>query len=140
MTQTVHHPKNAAIPKSWDFDLGIPGFRYADLYEPERLKDLLEAFDKALQMADPALFAELRQLRKLIATEQNVPPFIIFGDRSLHEMATHFPQTKTTFANIFGVGKTKLEQYSDRFLACICAYATEHERTETISHSFFKTG
>lgn len=78
--------------------------------------------------SDGALFAQLRELRRTIAHEQNVPPFVVFGDRSLHEMATVFPQTRESLACIFGVGKTKLEQYGDRFLSCIQIYAQTHER------------
>jgi len=79
------------------------------------------------------LFAQLRQLRKTIATEQNVPPFVVFGDRTLNEMATYFPQSKNSLATIFGVGKSKLEQYGDQFLTVIQAYAQEHQLDEQAS-------
>ena len=81
-------------------------------------------------LSDPTLFTTLRALRKTIADEQNVPPFVVFGDRTLHEMATYFPQTTQTLSSIFGVGKSKLEQYGDRFLVCIQAHAKEHSLTE----------
>ncbi len=80
--------------------------------------------------SDPTLFTQLRTLRKSIADEHNVPPFVVFGDRTLHEMATYFPQSIQSLGSIFGVGKTKLEQFGNQFLTCIKSYAQEHQLTE----------
>ncbi|MBU0732357.1 DNA helicase RecQ [Patescibacteria group bacterium] len=72
---------------------------------------------------DSTLFEKLRSLRKEIADKKKVPPFVIFGDRSLQEMAFYFPQTKDTFIRISGVGQEKLKKFSDAFLKEIRAFA-----------------
>lgn len=79
---------------------------------------------------DQALFQELRHLRKILADDRGVPPYIIFGDKSLQEMATYFPQTRQSFAQISGVGAQKLEAFSEFFLQIITAYAAEHNLAE----------
>ena len=68
---------------------------------------------------DPELFEKLRTLRKRIADEQNVPSFVIFGDKSLQQMAYYSPQNKEAFSKISGVGTVKLEHFSEEFLAVI---------------------
>jgi len=68
---------------------------------------------------DTELFEKLRALRKEIADEQNVPPFVIFGDKTLYEMAFYFPSNLEAFSGLFGVGRKKLEAFGEAFLACI---------------------
>ena len=72
---------------------------------------------------DGKLFDELRALRRGLADERNVPPYVVFGDASLRHMAAVFPQSTDEFARISGVGAVKLEQYGPDFLAVIRAYA-----------------
>ena len=79
---------------------------------------------------DPGLFEALRELRRMLAEDRGVPPYVVFGDASLQEMAHYSPMSKESFARITGVGEAKLEQYGDIFLRCICAYAQEHELKE----------
>lgn len=71
---------------------------------------------------NPALFEKLRVLRKKLADDQNVPPYIIFSDVTLKEMASTLPKTKDEFAEIKGVGKQKLVLYADSFLTEIKAF------------------
>lgn len=68
------------------------------------------------------LFNRLRTLRKRLANEQNVPPYIIFSDASLKDMASYFPQNEEQFSWIYGVGENKLKKYAKPFLAEIIAY------------------
>jgi ATP-dependent DNA helicase RecQ len=68
---------------------------------------------------DAGLFESLRALRKKLASEQGVPPFVIFGDRTLHEMARVRPRTDEAFLELFGVGQSKLEKYGPAFMNCI---------------------
>jgi ATP-dependent DNA helicase RecQ len=79
---------------------------------------------------DKNLFEILRRLRKKIADEKNVPPFVIFGDQSLIEMASYFPQSKENFSRIFGVGQEKLNKFGDMFLNVISEYAKEKNISE----------
>ena len=54
-----------------------------------------------------------------------LPPYIIFGDKTLHEMARAFPQRPESLLNITGVGKEKLAKFGETFLSIIRSYATE---------------
>ncbi len=63
-----------------------------------------------------ALFERLRTKRSALADEQNVPPYVIFPDRTLIDMVRQRPQTRREFADLHGVGKVKLERYADEFL------------------------
>lgn len=72
------------------------------------------------------LFEILRSLRKEIADEEKVPPFVIFGDKALQEMAYYFPQDKESFGGIAGVGSVKLEKYSPSFLEEIKKFTTQN--------------
>lgn len=77
---------------------------------------------------DEALFQCLRELRKRIADELSVPPYIIFGDVSLRQMARHYPITPNDFLQISGVGERKLRDFGDRFLEAISEFLKTHPR------------
>jgi ATP-dependent DNA helicase RecQ len=65
---------------------------------------------------DLSLFDKLRVLRKEIAKERNVPPYVVFSDATLLEMASSKPQNEAEMLAVSGVGPTKLEHYGARFL------------------------
>jgi len=75
---------------------------------------------------DGTLFERLRNVRKRIAEGQNVPPYIIFSDRTLHEMCRRFPSTLSGMRRITGVGDAKLEQYGEDFIREIKRYLDEN--------------
>lgn len=79
---------------------------------------------------DRGLFESLRELRRELAQARNVPPYVVFGDASLQEMAHFVPMSEEGFARISGVGEAKLEQYADIFLRHIRAYAQHHDLVE----------
>ncbi|UAA40668.1 DNA helicase RecQ [Paraneptunicella aestuarii] len=68
---------------------------------------------------DKVLFAKLKNLRKRIAERDEVPPFVIFNDLTLAEMARSVPQDDEAFLAISGVGQTKLSRYGEDFMALI---------------------
>ena len=68
---------------------------------------------------DEELFQALRAVRKELADEQQVPPFVIFGDAALVEMAAYRPMTAEELLRINGVGQHKLGRYGTRFLEAI---------------------
>lgn len=68
---------------------------------------------------DMALFEKLRQLRMTIASAMGVPPYIVFSDRTLHELATVKPDTVDAFGGIMGVGTYKREQFGETFVKVI---------------------
>ena len=67
------------------------------------------------------LFTRLVELRRELAAEAGVPPYVVFQDKALREMADMMPMDIEAFASIRGVGKTKVEKYADCFLAVIKA-------------------
>jgi len=73
-----------------------------------------------------ALFALLRQKRKELADEAGVPPYVIFPDRTLIEMAAYYPQSMAGLLNISGVGQVKARQYGEAFLEVIRIYCEKH--------------
>ncbi len=121
--------------------LNIQGGQYPTLKLTEKSKDVLFNGEKvnltvykeikptvvkdADLKFDETLFEQLRQLRKRIADERNVPPYIIFHDRTLKDMATQVPTTWNQLKHIFGMGESKLKRYGPRFLKEIIAYAQQ---------------
>ena len=71
---------------------------------------------------DEVLFERLRIVRKRIAGANHVPPYVIFSDKTLHEMCRQFPKTASELRRISGVGDVKLERYGEEFLAEIKIY------------------
>ncbi len=71
---------------------------------------------------DRRLFEILRGIRMTIAREEDVPPFVIFSDRSLHEMCRYFPDTPEDMLNIHGIGRVKLERYGEPFMREISSF------------------
>lgn len=76
---------------------------------------------------DPTLFNILKDLRKQLAKELNLPPFIIFQDPSLEAMATTYPIDLKELQNIIGVGEGKAKKFGDKFVAKIREYVQENE-------------
>lgn len=70
-------------------------------------------------VADDELFEKMRSLRSQLAQEKNLPPYVIFSDKTLTELAEKQPQTSLEFLQIKGVGKSKLDNYGDQFLALL---------------------
>ena len=79
-------------------------------------------------LCDEGLFAELRTLRKRLADERGVPPYVVFGDTSLRHMCRSYPQTDHDFLSMPGVGSQKLADYGQPFMAEIRNWLTQHER------------
>ncbi len=73
----------------------------------------------SLDAADQALFEALRELRRSLAQAQDIPPYIVFSDKTLMAMASMRPQTEEAMLQISGVGARKLERYGDAFIARI---------------------
>ena len=70
----------------------------------------------ALTGADHALLARLRDLRRTISREAQVPAYVVFSDRTLAEIALRRPTTAAALGRVRGVGPVKLERYGERFL------------------------
>ena len=73
------------------------------------------------------LFEELKLLRKKIAVKENVPPYIVFSDATLTELATYLPITSSDIAKISGFGAIKLAKYGEAFLDAVQNYCIRHQ-------------
>ena len=72
------------------------------------------------------LFEHLRVLRKRLADERNVPPYVLFSDVTLKELSRYLPETKENMLEIKGIGEKKYEQYGPEFLQAIQAWRADH--------------
>ena len=77
--------------------------------------------------ADEELFAMLKDLRKKVAKQHGLPPFVIFQDPSLEDMAVQYPITLEEMQNITGVGVGKARKFGEEFVKLIKAYVEEKE-------------
>lgn len=103
------------------------------LFEGEKvtIKRKIEKFIEAQvdEVYDAKLFEILKALRKRISEETHVPPFIVFSDTSLKQMATYFPTSEEQMLKISGVGYSKFDKYGNRFLETIRPYVSENNIT-----------
>jgi len=75
---------------------------------------------------DQGLFEHLRGVRRELAKESGVPPFVIFGDRTLRDLARRRPTSTATLPRVHGIGEAKLTKFGDRFLGAIRSYCRAH--------------
>lgn len=83
---------------------------------------------------DEVLFAQLKELRKKVAKQKGLPPYIIFQDPSLEDMASKYPITMSELSQVFGVTASKAQKFGKPFLELIEAYVKENdiERSEDL--------
>ncbi|MBQ4502291.1 MAG: DNA helicase RecQ [Alistipes sp.] len=93
-------------------------------YDEEESKSVAPAHGGA---ADEELYAMLKDLRKQVAKKHDLPPYVIFQDPSLADMAIHYPITIEEMQNISGVGAGKAKKFGEEFIALIKAYVEEKE-------------
>ncbi len=94
--------------------------------------------ERAQVKHDERLFARLRELRKSLADQAGVPPYVIFADKTLIEMATYYPASEASLEQIFGIGERKLRRYGAEFLAVIREYCQQHGIREVMKGSTHK--
>jgi ATP-dependent DNA helicase RecQ len=82
---------------------------------------------KSGHVADDNLFKLLKAERKKVATQKDLPPFVIFQDPSLEDMALKYPVSMEELANVHGVGEGKAKKYGKPFLELIQRYVEEHD-------------
>jgi ATP-dependent DNA helicase RecQ len=85
---------------------------------------------------DEVLFDKLRQLRKRLADERGVPPYIIFSDVSLRQIARNYPQDENAFSRISGVGEKKLAEFGALFMTEVAAHLQTNARQIFADDSF----
>ncbi|MDP3003363.1 MAG: DNA helicase RecQ [Bacteroidales bacterium] len=94
---------------------------YADTTDEEN------AFGARTAAVDEELFSILKDLRKKLSKQKDVPPFVIFQDPSLEDMAIQYPVTIDELQNITGVGAGKAQRYGEEFIEIIKKYVEEKE-------------
>ncbi|RXG24887.1 DNA helicase RecQ [Leeuwenhoekiella aequorea] len=77
--------------------------------------------------ADAKLIAMLKDLRKKVGKKKGVPPYVVFQDMSLEDMAIKYPTTFDEMANVFGVGEGKAKKYGKEFIDLITVYVAEND-------------
>jgi ATP-dependent DNA helicase RecQ len=75
------------------------------------------ALGAEIRQPDPVLFERLRVVRRQIASDRGMPPYVIFHDSTLRQMAAEIPTTRAQLARIQGVGQRKLDDLGEQFLA-----------------------
>ncbi len=101
----------------------LRGQRAVQLVQPRQGPVAKTRFDEdSWEGVDKGLFEHLRQLRRALADTRGVPPYIIFGDATLRDLARLRPSTPAAFATVRGVGQKKLEDLGPAFLAHIRKY------------------
>ena len=64
----------------------------------------------------------MRELRREIAREKGIPPYLVFSDKTLVDMCVRLPMNREEMMDVNGMGAFKYEKYGERFLACIMEY------------------
>jgi ATP-dependent DNA helicase RecQ len=85
---------------------------------------------------DETLFERLRELRKKLADERDVPAYIIFSDVALRQMARNYPENEGEFTRISGVGEKKLREFGEAFLNEIALHLATNPRQIFADESF----
>jgi ATP-dependent DNA helicase RecQ len=103
---------------------------YMGKLRPETKPEKTVPIEKIQLEYDQELFSLLRLERKRIAVRKNIPPYVIFPDKTLYEMAYYFPQSEESLHNIHGVGEIKAKTYAPFFLPLIQKYAIDNNKAE----------
>jgi ATP-dependent DNA helicase RecQ len=89
---------------------------------PRKSRARAAAGDAGWEGVDRELFESLRALRRELAAEKGLPPYMVFGDASLRDMARVRPTSASAFHHVKGVGERKAAEYADTFISAITAY------------------
>ncbi len=125
LDQDITHGSLSLTDKGWAVLKGEEKLMGALQPKEEATPTITETVDH-----DTGLFQQLRTLRRELADAAGVPPYVVFGDRSLMEMAAYFPHSRESFLQMHGVGQAKVERYADAFLPVIRAYCAENDLAE----------
>jgi ATP-dependent DNA helicase RecQ len=97
--------------------------RVAQAVRPQTKKETRNQAPAAVNETDRELFQSLRHKRMEIARLQNLPPYVIFHDKTLIELAAARPKSRAEMASVPGVGEAKLDRYGPAFLSVIAAHS-----------------
>ncbi len=122
-----------------------------------KMRDLKERIKKQKEKAKPVtkrqrvrddLFEVLRQLRSQIARKEGIPPYIVFSDKTLEEMAAERPTNRQEMLQVSGVGETKMNRFGAKFITAIMQFLISQKNTGTqlkgstqlITYQMYKRG
>lgn len=112
-------PTLGLTPASWEV---LRGQRAVRLVQPVRQVKAAPVDKQSWEGVDRGLFEHLRQVRRRAAEERGVPPFVIFSDATLRELARVRPGSPQAFVDVRGIGERKLADHGERFLGEIRTY------------------
>jgi ATP-dependent DNA helicase RecQ len=110
----IENPRPITLTKDHDFE------------EEQKADEEKEEVQQAAGH-DEALFAQLKELRKQVARQKNLPPYVLFQDPSLKEMATTYPTTLHDLTHVAGVGQGKAQKFGAPFVAAIKKYVEDND-------------
>ncbi len=122
------HGSLKLMDKAWDI-LHRKVKYFGILRQEEKAEEKIPT-EKIKLEYDHELFRILRLERKRIADQKNIPPYVIFPDKTLEEMAFYFPQSEESLLTIHGIGEIKARSYAPVFLPLIKEYAAENDKKE----------
>ncbi len=134
LTRDIEEYGNVKLTRKGKKFLDMPAkislFKYRNFEAMGQENVPLESF----KTYDEELFEELKSLRKKLAREKGIPPYVIFQDPSLEDMATKYPVSMTEFHNITGVGQGKAQKFAAPFIKLIGDYVEAQgiERTTEV--------
>ena len=111
--------------KGKEFLVEVPSFMMTEDHTFEEEPD--EGNNNTISIADPVLLEMLKDLRKKVAKQKGVPPFVVFQDPSLEDMALKYPITIQELTNVHGIGEGKAKKYGGEFVKLIARYVEENE-------------
>src|SRR5690606_36607042 len=120
--------RHTRFSRDWSSDVCSSDLAANVLFNNEKVYGIIKepvpvsANLKEEQAYDKNLFELLRKKRKELADEYNVPPYVIFSDKTLIEMCITYPVTESSLLEISGIGIRKLENYGGIFLSIIKSY------------------
>ncbi len=115
----------SVTPAGWEV---LRGKTTPRLLQPaKKVKSQSKAEKISWEGVERGLFEHLRALRRQKAEERSLPPFVVFGDATLRDMARRRPSTNQGLLAVHGVGERKRAQYGDDFLAAIVEYCQAHD-------------
>lgn len=128
-------------PEGRDFMKHPVSFKIKEDNDFDNIEETGPAAGAASGAADPVLFSMLKDLRKKMAKKLDVPPYVIFQDPSLEDMATNYPITIEELQNMQGVGAGKAKRYGKEFCELIKRHVEENDierpedlRVRTVAH------
>jgi len=114
--------------KGLDFIQNPESFMMSEDHEyNESEDDAIVTAAKSTGTADEALMGMLRDLRKKVAKKLGVPPFVVFQDPSLEDMALNYPVSLDELSNVHGVGEGKAKKYGKDFVELISRYVEDND-------------